>query len=156
GEHGDWYVVPGILTGDQRRDLVVAEEDHHEVLVSIGLDVRQKAAEGVNESLTIVATDLLEITLPDVGGIARWPVGDEPGAVTDRFPLDELWDGTPRRVTGDQCHFHHEGSAQSPVTLEPLERGQGVLVGHGSEAEAGTVVVEIGGGVDAVVAEELP
>src|SRR5687767_2640053 len=101
---------------------MVADKDEYQVVVSVGLHVGDEAAQGVFNRGSVSGTYPRRIP----GQNSLWRIACrghrvEDRAVTDLAPVDESWNGLPRRMARDESDFCHHGLAVPRRALGAFE-----------------------------------
>ena len=137
-----------VVAGDERRGLMVAQHDEHEVVVAVAPHEREERAHRVLDRVPVGGAGPPGIAEERrLSGLLRRDAVED-RAVADVVPGDEPRDAGPRRVARDEVDL---GEERRPVTrgeLATLQGQQRVLVGHRRQAEARAAVAEVAAVVD--------
>src|SRR3954449_7528294 len=154
GDDRDRYVVPGALAADERRGLMVAQEDDYELVVAVALHEREDRAHRVLDRTAVGGAGSFGVAEErGVRGLLRRDAAED-RAVADVVPGDESRDARPRRVARDEVRFREHGAPVRPGELLAVEGLEDVLVGHRGQAEARAAVADVPAVVDLVVVVE--
>ncbi len=150
----DRHVVAGALARDDRRRLMVAQEDDHELVVAVALHERDDRAQRVLDRMAVGGASALGVAEErgPRGLLRREAVEDR--AVADVVPGDEPGDARPRRVARDEVDLGEERWAVALGELKAVQGQEDVLVGHRGHPEARAAVADVAAVVELVVVVE--
>ena len=109
----------GALAGDERRGLVVAQDDEHEVVVAVAPHEREERAQRVLDRVPVGGAGPLGVAEErGLRGLLRRDAVED-RAVADLVPGDQPGDARPRRVARDEVDL---GEQRRPVALASSRR----------------------------------
>src|SRR5215212_2440816 len=117
GDDRDRHVVPGALAADERRGLVVAQEDDDELVVAVALNEREDRAHRVLDRAAVGGAGSLGVSEErGLRGLLRREAAED-RAVADVVPGDESRDARPWRVARDEVHLREYRGPVRPGEL---------------------------------------
>jgi hypothetical protein len=154
GDDRDRHVVADAAPGDDRRGLVVAEEDEYEVVVAVGLHVGDEGVQRVLDGTSVRGAYPVRVAPHGLRLVAGLRHAVEGRAVAHLVPGDHARGGRPGRVARDQRNLRHHRRVARLRQLRVLELRQGVLVGRHAPVEARAAISHGPAVVGLVVAVE--
>ena len=142
-------------TSDERCGLVIAEYQHHQVVITVLDRVRRQVVDHILNRLAILLPNQRSVLPHIVYRRSGQGLFIEDGAVAHLIPAHQLGSWRPRCMRRNQCDFRHD---RCPLILRAFVRLQcrhHILIRHRYPVERQAVVAGVVGVVHVVVAKVL-